>query len=194
MSTLVVGVGSPFGDDTFGWRVVDRLAEMYQSAPARISDAIPLMHRARVPVDLLTWLNGVEHLIVCDACQGLGPAGQTVRWQWPAPQIQHLRPAGSHALGLASVLELAASLESLPAQVTLWLCEASSVASSAAARRAADEVAAAIATECLRTGLLSGERSGWVFGTWTSSSAREVSRSWALQTAPAAWAARCCTT
>ena len=120
LRTLIVGIGSPHGDDQIGWRV----AEALRSA---VSPAIEV-REASTPSQLLDWLEGVDRLIVCDACQARrrapdGSAGDTLsvhRWQWPTLQVSTLRSAGSHSFGLPQVLQLAERLGRLPQEVIVF--------------------------------------------------------------------------
>jgi hydrogenase maturation protease len=116
-TTLIVGFGSHNGDDQFGWRVAERLSSQPWNVPLRIQIA-------RSPGNLLDWLDGVEHLIVCDACQGLGPAGSLHAVNWPSPGLLGSRSSFSHGMTLPSALELAKALNRLPAKVKMIMVEA----------------------------------------------------------------------
>lgn len=117
--TLIVGLGSAHGDDQVGWRVAESLA-------TRANDVRASVRVARSPAELLGWLDGVERLIVCDACQNLGSPGTVHHWRWPHVPAESLRSSGSHDLGLAAVLTLADELHALPAELTVWGVEMSS--------------------------------------------------------------------
>jgi hydrogenase maturation protease len=110
--TFLFGIGSGYGDDQAGWRVIDAVE----------AEGLPevTVDRGRSPSDLLDRLAGIERLHLCDACHGAGPVGSWHRWRWPAAEIQPVRFSGSHDLGLAAVLELAERLGQLPGEVLLW--------------------------------------------------------------------------
>jgi hydrogenase maturation protease len=120
LSTLIVGIGSPHGDDQAGWRVVDALR-------AILSSAIEV-REASTPSQLLDWLDCVGRLIICDACQvhrrvrddSAGATQSVHRWQWPTLQVSMLRSAGSHSFGLPQVLQLAERLGRLPQDVIVF--------------------------------------------------------------------------
>jgi len=114
-SSLLVGIGSPHGDDQIGWRVADAI-EGQRLAGLRVC-------RAGSPIDLVGWIENVDCLVVCDACQGVGPVGSWHRWCWPAAEVLPLKFSGSHDLGLAAALGLAERLGQLPEQVTIWAVE-----------------------------------------------------------------------
>jgi hydrogenase maturation protease len=118
--TLIVGIGSPHGDDQIGWRVANTLR--FAVSPANE------VREASTPSQLLDWLDGVDRLIVCDACQvrrrgpddSSGDALRVHRWQRPTLQVSMLRSAGSHSFGLPQVLQLAERLGSLPQEVIVF--------------------------------------------------------------------------
>lgn len=120
-STLIVGIGSPHGDDQAGWQVAQSLMD------ADIGIGHVELCAARSPVELLDRLEGVDQLILCDACRGNDPVGRVRRWQWPAPQLQRVEWSGTHDLGLCTVLELAEQLGQLPHEVILWSIQADHV-------------------------------------------------------------------
>jgi hydrogenase maturation protease len=111
--TLIVGIGSPHGDDQAGWLLA---RELEQVAPARNI----AVRTAASPAQLLHWLSGIDRLIVVDACQGLGPPGTYARWQWPTPAIMRAAWSTSHDVSLPAALSLAEKLRRLPAKVIIW--------------------------------------------------------------------------
>lgn len=141
--TLVVGLGSPHGDDQAGWLVADRLA----------AERLPhgVIRRARVPLDLIDWLDGIARLVLCDACAAIGTPGQVHRWRWPHSAIARCRSLGSHDFGASNVLELAETLGMLPDEVLIWGIEVGDSSEggeiSPALAEAVGRTAAAIRTE-----------------------------------------------
>lgn len=146
-STLLAGLGSPFGDDQLGWRVVDNVAHFEPQTASIV--------RLRSADQLLDRLSGVARLVVCDACQGAGPVGSWHRWRWPDKELAALRCGSTHDLGLAAVLTLAERLGQLPPSVTIWAVEGARVDAvrepggdlSPAVEQALFDVAARIAAE-----------------------------------------------
>jgi hydrogenase maturation protease len=129
---LFVGIGSPHGDDQAGWTIAEGLLQDVDSS----GDII--VRRASVPLDLIDWLDGIDCLHVCDACQGDAPPGTLHRWEYKAATpaasdrqreprgrecFASLRSTGSHDFGLIAVLELADRLGRLPSQVVVWCIE-----------------------------------------------------------------------
>ena len=113
--TLLVGVGSPHGDDQIGWEVVKRIQGTHHKDIT--------VHLARTPSDLLDWLECVERLVVCDACRGAGKVGSVHHWTWPTNQLETLRWSGTHDVSLPAVLALAEQLGKLPTSVIVWAIE-----------------------------------------------------------------------
>ena len=120
--TLVVGVGSDFGDDRLGAVVVERLAALTLPSDLRV---------VRAPIDLLDHLQEVERLHIVDAYRGAGTPGTIVRRDWPAGDFSTTRFSGTHDFGLVAALQLADQLRSLPRRTTIWSVEASADESSA---------------------------------------------------------------
>ena len=116
-NALVVGIGSPHGDDRVGWGVA--------CAIGRQSDRAMATRCARTPAELLDWLDGVEQLDVCDAVawstDEVGAAlGSVHCWQWPAAELQQAPFRTSHDLSLTAALSLAETLGRLPPRVRVW--------------------------------------------------------------------------
>lgn len=109
---LLVGIGSPHGDDRVGWVVAGRVAELVAGSL--------VVRCARTPAELLDWLEGIDTLDVCDAMSGGAAVGSISWWRWPAAEIEHAPFRGSHDLSLAAVLALAERLGRLPPQVRIW--------------------------------------------------------------------------
>ena len=137
--TLFVGIGSPHGDDRIGWLVAETLRSR---VPSEVD-----VRQAATPSGLLDWLDGVDRLIVCDACVSCPNAilGELPlhRWQWPTSEVAVLRSAGSHAIGLPLVLKLAEQLGTLPREVIVFGVEGSCFDAFA-------ELSAELATACHR--------------------------------------------
>ncbi len=114
--TLIVGIGSPHGDDQAGWLVALGLAS--EIRPRDID-----VRQASSPVQLLDWLSGIEQLVICDACRGLGGVGNVRRWDWPARELADAEWSGTHDFSVPAVLDLAESLGQRPRHVVIWTVE-----------------------------------------------------------------------
>jgi hydrogenase maturation protease len=113
-SVLVVGLGSPHGEDCVGWEVVSGLA-----ANRKEVDVLLL----REPTELLENLASRDRLWVIDACRSGAPPGTIHRLTWPDERIGQRRGVSSHGVSLEAVLQLAEKLGRLPDDVTLFLVE-----------------------------------------------------------------------
>ena len=157
LPTLVVGIGSPHGDDQAGWEVIKQLSDRL------VGDFT--FRKASVPHDILDWLHSELNLHIVDASLDSEPGVRrhAIRQQPdPSVQINQLQPlsadfaemtfpdvrsSSSHQLDLLSVLKLASTLGKLPNQFILWTvsmgnCMGTGTASrvSECARRIANEL------------------------------------------------------
>lgn len=111
--TLIIGIGSQFGDDQLGWRVTEMLST--QSRPGvRITSVAS-------PEALLHLGEGVDHWMIVDAGVEHEHSGSILRLEWPTDQIPAMRPCGTHDMGLAATLQLAEAFAQLPQRITLWI-------------------------------------------------------------------------
>jgi hydrogenase maturation protease len=111
-STTVVGLGSPFGDDQAGWRLVE-LLEQRPDVPAQLK----IIHEATQLVDELA---GCRKLIVVDACRGGMRSGALSRLSWPDPRIRQYHNHSTHGVGLCNALQLAERLGRIPPSVEIF--------------------------------------------------------------------------
>lgn len=119
--TLVVGIGSPQGDDRAGWLVIDRLADKPRLA-ARLQ-------KAAAPHQLIDWMSESTTLHIVDACVEIeaikrieiADPQRSDQIDLSLAEIDRLSGSQStHHLDLRSVIELAHSLGKLPQRVILW--------------------------------------------------------------------------
>jgi hydrogenase maturation protease len=115
---LIVGIGSPHGDDAAGWRVVEELNQR------RINSEVAL-RKARSPLDVLDALEGVQTMIIVDAAAPAGHPGRVTRIVCPvAPDIQTRTTASTHGIGVAEAMQLAKALGRLPKNFQVLAIEA----------------------------------------------------------------------
>lgn len=109
--TLVVGIGSPHGDDQLGWRIAQRLAASCDTRCA----ATPAELLGELPI-------AAERLELVDACADLPPQAAFCVWsldQFLAHPVTR-SALSSHLISLPATLRLAAELNVLPPRVRVW--------------------------------------------------------------------------
>ncbi len=101
----VIGIGSPFGDDQLGWKVV---AQLEQTATLDASVRLSCCGAD----DLLFHLKQIDFAILVDAIHADLPIGQVCSWS----QLSLLPETGlsSHGMSLGTVLQLAETLNQAP--------------------------------------------------------------------------------
>ncbi|MCB1800139.1 MAG: hydrogenase maturation protease [Gammaproteobacteria bacterium] len=107
----VIGLGSPFGDDDAGWRVVERLR-------GRLPAAIDLQTLDRPGAALINWFEGVSHLLIIDAISGHPTPGKILHLAADDLQTRHGR-ISSHHLDLQQTLALASVIHRRPARIEI---------------------------------------------------------------------------
>jgi hydrogenase maturation protease len=113
-TTLIVGLGSDFGDDRVGFIIAERLRGLTRATDVR---------SARSPGDLLSWMQDYGALHVIDACRGSAAPGTIARFAWPSAAIEQLAFMGTHDLSLPPALRLADKCRLLPKTVVIWAIE-----------------------------------------------------------------------
>ena len=108
---LIIGLGSHYADDRAGWLILDRLQEL--------GFADGDLRRILLPVDILDFAHSDQQLVICDACEGTGPAGSVHCWTWPSDTILPTHARGTHDIGLTEALELGRKLGISPACVEI---------------------------------------------------------------------------
>jgi hydrogenase maturation protease len=109
---IVIGLGSPNGDDQIGWLLADGIARRCgQAITVRIFSS---------PIDLAYAVDGFARAVIIDAVRSEQPLTTHFRWQWPSPGIALVRASGTHSIGLVDALQLAAELNRLPGDTVIW--------------------------------------------------------------------------
>jgi hydrogenase maturation protease len=103
MRALVIGIGSPHGDDAIGLRVAERLA----SEP--LPPGVQVVARDRPGLTLLDDLEEAPAAVLVDALRSGGTPGVVRRV--PPAALASARLGSSHALRVAETLALAVALE-----------------------------------------------------------------------------------
>jgi hydrogenase maturation protease len=107
----VIGIGSPFGNDNIGWRVIERLRQ--HRAITSLLEPIDLIDCDRPGVNLIPLLAGAKCVVLIDAILAADQHGEVI--QLDAEQLMNSPGAlSSHDLDAAAAMTLAATLHSLP--------------------------------------------------------------------------------
>lgn len=109
----LIGIGSWYGDDQIGWRLIDELSQ--HPLPVAIE-----LKKVRSPLEVLDQCGDLDWIGICDACHGAGPPGTLFHCIWPNESILHQPYQGTHDLSLHEVLQLGVQLEILPSEIHLW--------------------------------------------------------------------------
>ena len=118
--SLIIGLGSPHGDDQLGWVAIDRLRP-------KVPNGV-VAHRVRHGVELLEHLEGHERAVVIDAAAPTGRPGAIRSFVWPCPELALCASVTTHGLGLVEALQLAGALGRLPSSVIIHTIEARNLA------------------------------------------------------------------
>ncbi len=115
--TLIIGVGSPQGDDRLGWLAVENLAN--HADLRALGDRLSLIALDRPGTALIAHWRGAHKVIVIDAVQSEAPTGTLHRIG--TDELAPCRTlASSHGFGLAETLRLADSLGVLPEDLVIF--------------------------------------------------------------------------
>jgi hydrogenase maturation protease len=114
--SVIVGLGSPHGDDQLGWFAVDRLR-------ARLPEGVAA-DKVRDGLELLERLGGQDSAVIIDAAAPAGQPGTIRSFVWPSPELAQCAPWSTHGLGLVDALRLAETLGRLPRRVSIYTIEA----------------------------------------------------------------------
>lgn len=114
----VLGIGSPFGDDQVGWKIVDILeqhATLKKYVPQKLHFAI----LDRPNINLLQHIDKTATVMLIDAMKSGENIGTLHRYENP----QTNTPAGllsTHGMGVAQALQLGMILDELPKKIILY--------------------------------------------------------------------------
>lgn len=113
---IVVGVGSPFGDDSLGWEVMRqlRLNPRIQSLSAQEV----VIHCADRPgIDLLNIINQAHTALIVDAAVSDFPPGTITRLENRDIDAVLQQRTSSHDFGVLETIALGKALDQLPTRI-----------------------------------------------------------------------------
>ncbi len=102
----IIGIGSPFGDDSIGWRVMEQLRK------ASSQPGTDLLDCDRPGPQLLNLMQDYREVILIDAMQSGAPPASLREIK--LDEIAGQAALSSHAMGLAETLLLGKTLDMLP--------------------------------------------------------------------------------
>ena len=142
----VVGVGNELrGDDAAGLLVARRLRDL-------AGPGVEVLEVEGEPTRLIEMWQDADAVVVVDAVRSGAPAGTVSRFDAAAAPLPVSAGAGStHALGLGEAIELARTLDRLPARLVVYAIEGgrfeAGAGVSAPVAAAVDRVAGAVLAE-----------------------------------------------
>lgn len=128
---LIIGIGSPHGNDQVGWEVIEQLTS--QADSCRLGE----FRKAAVPHDVLDWLAAERavHIVDALASEANEPLRLTIAHDLQGSlqacfqdekgiqrncAFPNVQSNSTHQFDLLSVLQLADALGNLPPQLVLW--------------------------------------------------------------------------
>lgn len=114
---LVIGVGNPLrGDDAVGLRVAASLRK-------RLPPWVTVMEATGEVVSLASCWEGLGRLVIVDAARSGAAPGTVHRFDARRPLPAHFGSLSSHGLGVASAIEMARALGTLPREAVVYAIE-----------------------------------------------------------------------
>ena len=113
----VIGIGSPFGNDTLGWQTIERLKQQHILATL-LPERVNLIATDRPGVNLIQTLQGASFVILVDAILDEHPHADVIRLS-KDQLITAKNVLSSHSLDVASAIALADKLHVLPEKLLL---------------------------------------------------------------------------
>jgi hydrogenase maturation protease len=114
---IVVGVGSPYGDDSLGWDVVRQL-RLYPKIQQLPSQDVVIQCADRPGIDLLNIINQTDTAVIIDAAVSEFPPGTITRLE--KDEINTLlKSTSSHDFGVLETIALGKALNHLPERIII---------------------------------------------------------------------------
>ena len=117
-SILVLGIGSPFGDDQLGWAVAQRLQQRTR-LQSYMPDRLQIESYDRPGLHLIESMRHAKTVFLIDAVKSNTTIGTLHCFKKEA--IGNLDcTLSTHGLGLAAAIKIAEALNELPENITLY--------------------------------------------------------------------------
>lgn len=107
----VIGIGSPFGNDNIGWRVIEYMRQ--HRSVEQLPDSIALIDSDRPGVNLISQFAGAKCVVLVDAILTADQHGEVIQLDREQLMDSH-QGISSHDLDTAAAITLAATLHILP--------------------------------------------------------------------------------
>nr|WP_255666671.1 MULTISPECIES: hydrogenase maturation protease [unclassified Legionella] len=114
----VLGIGSPFGDDQAGWKVIEILKQQIV-LPSKVAPYVMIESHDRPGIRLLELINNAHTVFLIDAIKSNNVIGTIHRFN----KDDILEPANqfsTHGIGVWQALQLASALNTLPNNIILY--------------------------------------------------------------------------
>ncbi|MFW2571387.1 hydrogenase maturation protease [Legionella sp. 29fVS95] len=115
---LILGIGSPFGDDRLGWEVVQGLQQK-KALQDYSTEQLQFMACDRPGLNLLDWMQQAKTVFLIDAVRTGAKVGSLLYLE--NEEIKTINPIQStHEFGLANTIEMGKILNLLPKKLVLY--------------------------------------------------------------------------
>ncbi|KTD13686.1 hydrogenase expression/formation protein [Legionella gratiana] len=114
----VLGIGSPFGDDQAGWKVIEILKQQI-ALPSEIASYVIIESHDRPGARLIELINNANTVFLIDAIKSnkeIGTIHQFNKEEIIAPENQF----STHGIGVLQALQLANALNALPNNIIFY--------------------------------------------------------------------------
>lgn len=115
--SCIIGLGSPFGADQFGWLVIERLRQNH-ALQSFLDTHVELISADRPGLNLLQLFSANDHVILIDAIENCTEPGKILRLDKAQLLTQH-KSLSTHNIGVAETLALGEKLGDLPERLVL---------------------------------------------------------------------------
>lgn len=114
----VIGIGSPYGNDTLGWRVIDTLKQQHRLTTSPLA-RVELIETDRPGINLIQMFQGADFVILVDAIVGEHNHGEVMRIS-KEQLILAQGSISSHDFDVASAIAIADKLGELPMKIEIF--------------------------------------------------------------------------
>jgi hydrogenase maturation protease len=110
----IIGIGSPFGEDQAGWKVIEMLQQTLSS-----QSKIEIVSYDRPGIHLLSYIQNLECVYLIDAVKSGAVAGTIHRFENETINECHTL-LSTHDFGVVQTLKMGQALNMLPKKIILY--------------------------------------------------------------------------